>query len=76
MFRKDGTACNVAHEIEGFLFRGRDADYRVIPGDIKGEDLLGSDGESTVDSSHPNDLGFERQADNFAPVLKPLLKAR
>lgn len=25
---KDGTVCNVAHEIEGFLFRGRDAERR------------------------------------------------
>src|SRR6185436_6987097 len=24
MFKKDGTVCNVAHEIEGFLFKGRD----------------------------------------------------
>ena len=41
---------------------------------IKGEDLLGDDGEGTVDSSHPNDLGFMRQADAFATVLKPLLR--
>jgi glutamine synthetase len=26
MFAKDGTVCNVAHEIEGFLFKGRDAE--------------------------------------------------
>jgi glutamine synthetase len=26
MFKKDGTVCNVAHEIEGFLFKGRDAE--------------------------------------------------
>ncbi len=41
---------------------------------IKGEDLLGADGEGTVDSSHPTDLGFVRQADAFAKVLAPLLK--
>ena len=35
--------------------------------------LLGNDGEGTVDSSHPNDLGFMRQADAFAKVLGPLL---
>jgi len=28
LFKKDGTVCNVAHEIEGFLFRGRDAERR------------------------------------------------
>ncbi len=26
LFSKDGTVCNVAHEIEGFLFKGRDAE--------------------------------------------------
>jgi hypothetical protein len=41
---------------------------------IEGEHLLGDDGEGTVDSSHPNDLGFMRQADVFAKVLKPLLR--
>jgi lysophospholipase L1-like esterase len=41
---------------------------------IEGEHLLGEDGEGTVDSSHPNDLGFMRQADAFAKVLKPLLR--
>jgi hypothetical protein len=41
---------------------------------IQGENLLGNDGEGTVDSSHPNDLGFMRQADAFAKVLGPLLK--
>ncbi len=28
IFDKDGTVCNAAHEIEGFLFRGRDAERR------------------------------------------------
>ena len=26
MFAKDGTICHVAHEVEGFLFKGRDAE--------------------------------------------------
>ncbi len=41
---------------------------------LQGAALLGDDGEGTVDSSHPNDLGFMRQADAFARVLGPLLK--
>ena len=41
---------------------------------LPGEHLLGSDGEDTVDSSHPTDLGFMRQADAFQAVLEPLLK--
>src|SRR6187551_1580584 len=28
IFTKDGTVCNVAHEIEGFLFKGADAERR------------------------------------------------
>ena len=41
---------------------------------LEGHKLLGDDGEATVDSSHPTDLGFARQADAFAAVLAPLLK--
>lgn len=41
---------------------------------INGEDLLGDDWEGTVDSSHPTDLGFMRQAEAFQKVLRPLLK--
>jgi lysophospholipase L1-like esterase len=43
---------------------------------IPGEHLLGDDGEGSVDGSHPTDLGSMRQADIFAKVLSPLLKAR
>jgi len=41
---------------------------------LEGENLLGDDGEGTVDSSHPTDLGFVRQAEAFRKVLEPLLK--
>lgn len=41
---------------------------------IPGEHLLGDDGEGTTDGSHPNDLGFMRQAEVFAKALEPLLK--
>lgn len=41
---------------------------------IPGEHLLGDDGEGTTDGSHPNDLGFSRQAEIFTKVLEPLLK--
>jgi hypothetical protein len=40
---------------------------------ISGADLLGDDSEGTVDSSHPTDLGFMRQAEAFAKVLRPIL---
>ena len=44
-----------------------DSDY--IPGDS----LLGDDTEGATDGSHPNDLGFMRQADAFEPVLRQAL---
>src|SRR5258708_5968794 len=30
LYKKDGTTCNAANEIEGFLFRGRDAERRYF----------------------------------------------
>jgi hypothetical protein len=43
-------------------------------GYLEGEKLLAEDGEDTVDSSHPTDLGFVHQADAFEGVLKGLIK--
>jgi hypothetical protein len=42
---------------------------------LEGEHLLGEDNEGTVDSSHPTDLGFLRQAEAFAKALNPILDA-
>jgi hypothetical protein len=41
---------------------------------LKADNLLGSDGEATIDSSHPTDLGFTRQAQEFAQVMEKILK--
>jgi hypothetical protein len=38
------------------------------------EGQLGSDGEGTVDSSHPTDLGFHRQADAYQPILENIIR--
>jgi lysophospholipase L1-like esterase len=40
---------------------------------LEGATLLGDDDEATTDGSHPNDLGFVRQADAFEPVLRKAL---
>lgn len=40
---------------------------------IAADRMLGDDTEGTVDGSHPNDLGFLRQADVFEPVLRQAL---
>jgi hypothetical protein len=38
--------------------------------------LLGADGEGATDGSHPNDLGFVRQADVMEPILRAALAGR
>lgn len=40
---------------------------------VEGAALLGSDGEATVDGTHPTDLGFLRMADVIEPVLRAAL---
>lgn len=41
---------------------------------LSGDDLLGHDAEGATDASHPNDLGFMRQADLFEPILQEALR--
>jgi lysophospholipase L1-like esterase len=41
---------------------------------LKGDRLLGTDSEGTVDGSHPNDLGMMRYAEALRPVLAGLLR--
>jgi hypothetical protein len=41
---------------------------------LKADELLGVDGEDTIDGSHPTDLGFWRQAAAFEKVLRRILK--
>jgi lysophospholipase L1-like esterase len=40
---------------------------------IKGDTLLGDDGEATVDGSHPTDLGMQRYAEALMPALREVL---
>lgn len=40
---------------------------------LEGDSLLGLDGEGATDGSHPNDLGFFRQADQFELILRAAL---
>lgn len=55
-------------------------EIRVKAGDrklyyLRGDKLLGEDGQGTVDRVHPTDLGFMRMADGMEPVLKRALRA-
>lgn len=43
---------------------------------LAGDGLLGSDGEATVDGSHPTDLGMMRYADEYEKVLRTILDSR
>lgn len=40
---------------------------------IPGDDLLGDDAEGAADGSHPNDLGFARQAAVMEPIIRQAL---
>jgi hypothetical protein len=64
----DGRHAALREVFDGLVATGV-ADLHYVPGD----DLLGGDGEGTVDASHPTDLGFMRQADAFEPVLRKAL---
>ena len=41
---------------------------------LSGDSLLPADGEATVDSSHPTDLGMVAYADAYEPVLRTILR--
>lgn len=41
---------------------------------IKGDNLYGNDGESTVDGVHPTDYGFKLYANALEPVLRRILE--
>ena len=43
---------------------------------IPARNLLGSDHEGTIDGVHPTDVGFERMANSFEPVLRKLMRRR
>jgi len=40
---------------------------------VAGEQLIGDDGEATVDGSHPTDVGYLRMADVLEPALRRIL---
>lgn len=42
---------------------------------IPSTNLIGDDGEATIDGVHPTDLGFMRMANIFEPILRRVLKA-
>ena len=55
--------------VDGLRDAGMEA-LHVVPA----RDLLGDDGEATVDGIHPTDLGFSRMAAAIGPVLQQALR--
>lgn len=55
---------------EQIALEQHDPNIHVLPG----HDLMGFDGEGTVDGCHPNDLGMMRQAQVLIPVLEKLVR--
>ena len=68
--RNDGNHAALKKSFDELIAAGTKQIYY-----IPGTDLLGDDNDGAVDSSHPNDLGFARQADAFDKVLGPLMKS-
>jgi len=66
--RNDSSRAALRTEFEKLLAAG-DKNLHYLPG----TELLGTDGEDTVDGSHPTDLGFVRQADVMEKLLAKIL---
>ncbi len=64
---KNEMARRVVEEMKADGFRGL-----IL---VEGAGLLGSDGEGTVDGTHPTDLGFLRMADVLTPVIRAVLSS-
>lgn len=71
--RRGGYARSNAELRKIFEQRVKAGDRRIFY--VRGEKLLGDDGQGTVDRVHPTDLGFMRMADEIGPVLKRALRA-
>ena len=69
-----GRRCRESNAALAALYEGlkADGDDRVLY--IKAQDLLGEDGEDTVDGTHPTDLGFFRMAKGMEPTLRAALR--
>ncbi|MCA9078041.1 MAG: SGNH/GDSL hydrolase family protein [Planctomycetaceae bacterium] len=66
--RHDASRAALRSAHDALITEGVKALY-YLPGEL----LLGSDREDTTDGSHPNDLGFYRQANAFEPFLREIL---
>ncbi len=77
---EDSSVRNVCPTEKGRLLR---AVYKnLVAGGItnlhfvSNQDMLGDDGDGTVDGCHPNDLGMARQANVFTKALSTILETK
>lgn len=79
LLAEDSSVRNVTPTEKGRILRS--IHEKLVNEGMKGlhflsnADMLGNDGEGTVDGTHPNDLGMMRQAAVFVKALRPLLPA-
>lgn len=66
--RNDSSRAALKAEYQKLLESGLERLYY-----IDGNTLLGEDRDDTTDGSHPSDLGFQRHADAFEPILRTAL---
>jgi hypothetical protein len=67
--RNNESSKALRNAYENLLRNGvRNLYYQIAEGE------LGSDGEGTVDGTHPTDLGFMRQADTYELLLRSILQ--
>ena len=55
------------------IYKELGPDWNGLLSYVRGGELLGDDGEATVDGLHPTELGFERMADALTPALSAAL---
>jgi hypothetical protein len=77
LLAEDSNFQNVSPTVKGRILR--DVFEKLTAAGVKklyflpNQDMLGDDGEATVDGCHPTDLGMIRQAARFSQALSPLL---
>jgi len=67
--RHEGSRAALRKAYENLIAAGVEKLYY-----LEGDGLLGDDGEGATDGSHPSDLGFQRYADVYEPILRKILE--
>jgi lysophospholipase L1-like esterase len=78
LLAEDSSFQNVSPTLKGVALR---IAYKKLKAEgvanlyfLSSQDMLGTDGEGTVDGCHPNDLGMMRLADAFTKALSSIIQ--